>query len=161
MGKFLGINQLLDYGLYLRAIMITLFAIFIFRVNLSRLYGSHTSLDFIIYIILGAILGEAIVNKIPLLPSLVVCIIIVILYRVMALLTYKSHLFGKYIKGEEIILIKNGKLIKKNLECTRVTHHDILQSLRLQKGTPQFHLIKTAILERGGQISFEMKKNDI
>lgn len=71
MGNFLGIDELLNYGLYLRGVAITLYAIVIFRMNLSRLYGNHSALDFIIYIILGAILGEAIVNNIPLLPSLI------------------------------------------------------------------------------------------
>ncbi|MCW8384748.1 DUF421 domain-containing protein [Fluoribacter dumoffii] len=158
MEKFLGISEIFDYGLYLRGILITLYAIVIFRTNLSRLYGSHTCLDFIIYIILGAILGEAIVNNIPLLPSVIVCTIIVVMYKIMAFLTYKSHKIGKYIKGEKIILIKNGKLVKKNLDCTRVTVNDILQSLRLQNGTNDLQLVKTAILERGGEISFEMKR---
>lgn len=159
MSDFLGIDKLLDYGLYLRGIVITLYAIVIFRMNLSRLYGNHSSLDFIIYIILGAILGEAIVNNIPLLPSILTCSLIVLIYKVMAFLTYKSHRVGKYIKGEKIILIKNGTLIKKNLECTRITKNDILQSLRLQHSLSNLQGVKTAILERGGQISFQMKRN--
>ncbi|WP_454784159.1 DUF421 domain-containing protein [Legionella sp. WA2024007413] len=157
MGNFLGIDKLLDYGLYLRGIVITLYAIVIFRMNLSRLYGNHSALDFIIYIILGAILGEAIVNNIPLLPSIIVCTLIITMYRFLAFLTYKSHRIGKYIKGEKIILIKNGKFIKKNLECTRITRNDIMQSLRLQSGLSNLRLVNTAILERGGQISFQMK----
>lgn len=31
MEQFFGISELLDYGLYLRALVVTLFAIFIFR----------------------------------------------------------------------------------------------------------------------------------
>jgi uncharacterized membrane protein YcaP (DUF421 family) len=159
MEQFLGTNELLDYGLYLRGILITLYAIIIFRINLSRLYGNHSCLDFIIYIILGAILGEDIVNNIPLLPSIIVCTLIVIMYKLMAYLTYKSHRIGKYIKGDKIFLIKNGKLVKKNLECTRITVNDILQSLRLKNGTNNLEIVRTAILERGGEISFEMKRN--
>lgn len=159
MEQFFGINEVLDYGLYLRGIVITLYAIIIFRMNLSRLYGSHSSLDFIIYIILGAILGEAIVNNIPLLPSMIVSTLIVIMYKILAYLTYKSHRIGKYIKGEEITLIKNGKLINKNLKCTRVTIHDILQSLRCQYGINNIQLVKIAILERGGDISFQLKSS--
>lgn len=157
MENFLGINELLDYGLYLRGIIITLYAIVIFRMNLSRLYGSHSALDFIIFIILGAILGEAIVNNIPLLPSIIVCTLIVIMYKLMAYLTYKSHRVGRYIKGEKIILIQKGKLVKKNLEKTRITKHDIMQSLRLQCGVNTLPSVNTAILERDGQISFQMK----
>jgi uncharacterized membrane protein YcaP (DUF421 family) len=159
MEEFLGINKILDYELYLRGIIITLYAIAIFRINLSRLHGEHSCLDFIIYIILGAILGEAIVNNLPLLPSIIVCTIIVLMYRILAYLTYKSHRIGKYIKGDKITIIKDGKYIQKNLKCTRVTTNDILQSLRLQYGVNDINLVKVAILERGGQISFQLKNS--
>ncbi|MFC3907531.1 DUF421 domain-containing protein [Legionella dresdenensis] len=157
MEKFLGLNEILDYGLYLRGVCITLYAVIIFRINPSRLYGNHSALDFIIYIILGAILGEAIVNNIPLLPSMIVCTIIVLMYRALIYLTYKSHRIGKYIKGQKITIIRNGKYIKKNLQCTRLTTNDVLQALRLQYGVNSINQVKIAILERGGQISFQMK----
>lgn len=159
MEKFLGINEIYNYGLYLRGIIITLYAIIIFRINLSRLYGNHSSLDFIIYIILGAILGEAIVNNIPLLPSIIVSTLIILMYRALAYLTYKSQTLGKYIKGEKIIIIKDGNYIENNLRCTRITTNDVLQALRLQYGIDTIDSINTAILERGGQISFQMKQN--
>lgn len=156
MKSFFGITEILDYGLYFRGILVTLYAIFIFRVNLSRLYGSHSTLDFIIYIILGAILGEAIVNNIPLLPSLITCTLIVLIYRWLAYLTYKSHRLGIYLKGEKIIIVKNGKYIKKNLKYTRLTPRDVLQSLRVQHGISNIKNLKTAILERSGEISFQI-----
>ncbi|MBA2650407.1 MAG: DUF421 domain-containing protein [Legionella sp.] len=158
MEKFLGIHELFDYGLYLRGILITLYAIIIFRMNMSRLYGNHSSLDFIIYIILGAILGEAIVNNIPLLPSIIVCTIIVLIYKILAYITYKSHRIGIYIKGEGIILIKDGEYITKNLRSTRVTSNDILQALRVKTGINTIDSVKVGILERDGQISFQMKR---
>ncbi|HHF7344536.1 TPA: DUF421 domain-containing protein [Legionella feeleii] len=158
MEKFFGFGEIGDYGLYLRGLVITLYAIILFRVNLSRLYGNHSPLDFIIYIILGAILGEAIVNNIPLLPSMIVCTLIVLVYRFLAYLTYKSHGIGKYIKGEKVIIIKNGRYVRKSLQCCRITSNDILQALRLQHGINTIEPIDEAILERGGQISFMFKK---
>jgi uncharacterized membrane protein YcaP (DUF421 family) len=157
MEKFLGLSDLFNYGLYLRGIVITLYAIFLFRVNLSRLYGNHSPLDFIIYIILGAILGEAIVNNIPLLSSIIVCTLIIILYRILAYLSYKSHAIGKYIKGDKVVVVRDGKYVKANLKCCRLTSHDILQALRLQWGVKEIDCVEEAILERGGQISFILR----
>ncbi len=154
MDKFFGFSELLDYGLYFRGILITVYAIVLFRMNLSRLYGNHSPLDFIIYIILGAILGEAIVNNIPLLPSIIVCTLIVLIYRFLAYLTYKSHALGKYIKGDKVVIVKDGKYIKKSLQCCRLTTNDILQALRLQYSLEKIDSVREAILERGGQISF-------
>lgn len=157
MEEFFGFTKLDDYALYLRGVIITVYAIFIFRVNLSRIYGNHSPLDFIIYIILGAILGEAIVNNIPLLPSIVVSTLIIGIYRFLTWLTYKNHTIGKYIKGDKITLIRDGAFIQKNMEQSRVTENDVLQALRLQQGTEDLSSIHLAILERGGQISFQIK----
>lgn len=157
MDKILGWSGVFDYGLYLRGIVITLYAIVLFRANSARLFGNHSPLDFIIYIILGAILGEAIVNNIPLLPSMIVCALIVAIHRILAYLSYKSHWLGTYIKGEKVCVIKNGKYIENNMRCCRLTPHDILQALRLQHGLEKITSIKKATLERGGQISFIFK----
>lgn len=154
MEKIFGFNEIFDYSLYIRGIMITLFAIILFRANLSRLYGNHSPLDFIIYIIVGAILGEAIVNNIPLVPSIIVTSLIVCIYRCLAWVAWKSHRMGKYIKGDKVLLVKNGKYVEKNLRCCRITCHDILQTLRIQHSKTTIHSIKDSWLERDGQISF-------
>lgn len=158
MDKFLGLSELFDYELYLRGVIITLYAMILFRANSARLFGNHSTLDLVIYVILGAILGEAIVNNLPLLPSMVVSAMIIGVHRILSYLSYKSHGFGKYIKGEKITIIKNGKYIQKNLRCCRITHNDILQALRIQHSLEKIDLVKTASLERGGQISFILQK---
>lgn len=154
MEKILGLSEIFDYGLYCRGIIITIYAIILFRANSARLFGNHSPLDFIIYIILGALLGEAIVNNIPLLPSMIVCAFILAIHRFLAYLSFKSPWMGTYIKGEKMCLVKNGTYIEKNLRCCQVTPHDILQALRLQHGLKKISSIKEATLERGGQISF-------
>ncbi|MDP3560850.1 MAG: DUF421 domain-containing protein [Legionellaceae bacterium] len=159
MDNIWGLKELFDYGLYLRGVVITGYAIIIFRASSARLFGNHSPLDFIIYIILGAILGEAIVNNIPLIPSMVVCTLILSIHRILAYFCYKSRWMGKYIKGEKICIVKNGKYIEKNLRCCRITPHDILQSLRLQHSQEKIIAIKEATLERGGQISFIFKSD--
>lgn len=160
MDKFLGWSEIFDYGLYLRGMIITLYAIILFRANSARLFGNHSPLDFIIYIILGAILGEAIVNNIPLLPSMIVCAVIIAIYRFLAYLSFKSHWIGTYVKGDKICIIRNGKYIEKNIRSCRLTPHDILQALRIQHGMEKITSIKEATLERSGQISFLFKGHD-
>lgn len=157
MDKILGWTEVLDYWLYFRGIIITLYAIVLFRANSARLFGNHSPLDFIIYIILGAILGEAIVNNIPLLPSMIVCALIIAIHRFLAYLSYKSHWMGAYIKGEKICIVKNGKYIEKNIRRCQLTPNDILQALRLQHGLEKITSIKEATLERDGEISFIFK----
>lgn len=158
MDKILGISELANYGLYIRGIVITIYAIILFRASSSRLFGEHSPLDFIIFIVLGAILGEAIVNNIPLLPSMIVSLIIVFIHRLLSYLTYKSKWMGEYIKGRPIFIIENGKYIEKNLRCCRITENDLLQALRSQHSLNDVSTVKNAILERGGNISFIFNK---
>lgn len=157
MNKILGISELAHYGLYLRGIVITLYAIILFRTSSARLFGEHAPLDFIIFIVLGAILGEAIVNNIPLLPSMLVCLLIVLIHRFLAYITYKSKWMGAYIKGNTVEIITEGKYINKNLRCCRITENDLLQALRIQHSLENISTVKTATLERGGTISFIFK----
>ncbi|MBA3537274.1 MAG: DUF421 domain-containing protein [Tatlockia sp.] len=161
MDKIFGWSELFDYGLYIRGIVITLYAILLFRASSARLFGNHSPLDFIIYVILGAVLGEAIVNNIPLIPSILVCTFIVLIHRFLAYLSYKSHWIGSYIKGEKTCIVKNGKYIKKNMRCCRITPNDILQAFRLQYGLEKIASIQEASLERGGQISFILNDKTI
>ena len=157
MDKILGWSEIMDYGLYIRGVVITIYAIILFRANSTRLFGNHSPLDFIIYVILGAILGEAIVNNIPLLPSMIVCALIILIHRFLAYVSYKSHGIGVWIKGDKVSLIKNGKYNEKNLRCCRITPNDILQALRLHHSSEKIDSVKAANLERGGQISFIFK----
>ncbi|STX28349.1 Protein of uncharacterised function (DUF421) [Legionella beliardensis] len=158
LNEIIGFDKLLAYDLYIRSLVITLYALFLFRATSARLFGEHSTFDFIISIILGAILGEAIVNNIPLLPSMIACAIIVIVHRILAFLSYKSHYVGKYIKGEKIVIIKDGQYQWDKLHCCRITENDILQSLRAQHSTDDMSNVDRAILERNGEISFLFKE---
>jgi uncharacterized membrane protein YcaP (DUF421 family) len=158
MEELIGFKEILNYGLYVRGLVITFYALFLFRATSARLFGEYSSFDFIISIILGAILGEAVVNNIPLLPSMIVCAIIVIVHRMLAFLSYKSHRIGKYIKGEKMVVVKDGQYQWDKLHCCRITENDILQSLRTQHSMNNLSKVDKAILERNGEISFLFKK---
>ncbi|MGQ3888708.1 DUF421 domain-containing protein [Legionella sp. CNM-1927-20] len=157
MDELFGFSKILDYGLYIRGIVITFYSLLLFRATSVRLFGEYSTFDFIVSIVLGAILGEAVVNNLPLLPSMIVCAIIVFIHRMLAFLSYKSHYIGKYIKGEKMIIIKDGHYQWDNLHCCRLTENDILQSLRTQHSTDDISSVDRAILERNGEISFLFK----
>ncbi|WP_419420599.1 DUF421 domain-containing protein [Legionella sp. D16C41] len=157
MDELIGFSKLLNYELYLRSVIITFYSLFLFRATSARLFGEYSTFDFIISIILGAILSEAVVNNLPLLPAMVACAIIVLVHRILAYLSYKSQYIGKYIKGEKMIIIDQGKYKWDSLNCCRITENDILQSLRTQHSTDDLSRIDKAILERNGEISFIFK----
>jgi uncharacterized membrane protein YcaP (DUF421 family) len=161
MNKLLGLNELLNYNLYLRGVLLTLYAIILFRASSSRLYGNYSPLDFVIYILIGEILGETIMSNAPVLSAVIVCALIIGTHHFLSYLCYKNHSIGAYIKGKKVEIIKNGKYLEKNIRCCQLTHNDILQALRVQHGMKNIDKVREAILERDGQISFILKENNI
>lgn len=71
----------------------------------------------------------------------------------LSLVTQKSIRARKFISGQPIVLMENGKIIKKNLNKARVEINDLLTSAR---GNGYFNLadIDFAIMETTGKISF-------
>ncbi|WP_131783323.1 DUF421 domain-containing protein [Legionella gresilensis] len=158
MDQIIGFSKVLNYELYLRSVIITFYALVLFRTTSVRLIGEYSTFDFIISIVLGAILGEAVVENLPLLPAMIACAIIVTVHRLLALITYKSRSIGKYIKGEKIIIFQDENYNRDNLHSCHITENDILQSLRTQHSTDDMTEVEKAILERNGEISFIFKK---
>lgn len=68
-------------------------------------------------------------------------------------ISQKSIKARKFISGQPIILIENGKIIEKNLKKARIEINDLLTSAR---GNGYFNLadINYAIMETTGKISF-------
>ena len=71
----------------------------------------------------------------------------------LSFVTQKSIRARKFISGQPIVLMENGKIIKKNLNKARLEINDLLTSAR---GNGYFNLadIDFAIMETTGKISF-------
>jgi uncharacterized membrane protein YcaP (DUF421 family) len=110
-------------------------------------------------LILGSILGRAIVTNQPLAASLAVALLILLLHRLLAWLTFLSHDAGSVIKGSPIALIHDGKKQDYNMKWQHITVHDISESLRLSLHSEDIGAIKDAYMERSGQISIILRKN--
>lgn len=137
-----------------RAIAIFFIALLFIRVSGIRTLGTQTAFDHLTLLVLGAVLGRAIVSaQQPFFPSLAAVLVLVLLHRLTAWVTFKSHLVGKIFKGEAIVLIENGKINETNLRRTSITRQDLEESLHLFLSSDDFSDIKAAYLERSGEIS--------
>lgn len=74
-------------------------------------------------------------------------------------LTMKSINFRKYISGEPLLLIENGKLYPKNLKTAKLDTGDLLTRARSQ-GYFDISKIEYAIFENTGAISFMPKAEE-
>jgi uncharacterized membrane protein YcaP (DUF421 family) len=136
-----------------RGIIVFLFALVLIRISGRRSFGIRTPLDNIIVILLGTVLGRAIVGASPFLPVIVASLLIVLIHRCFGWLIVHSKLFAQLIEGEKIILFKDGQFIKENMDKALVCEEDIMQGVRKSALTDQLEKIDKIFIERNGEIS--------
>lgn len=156
-GEFMSTMELLssnhaDY--YIRAIVVTIYALCLFRICDTRLLGQLAAYDLLIFIILGAILGTAVIDKHLFLPSLICCLLITLLHRFFGYLSTINNFTRKYFKGDCIILYKKNKWLENNLRACSLSKDDVYQELRCNAGVDNLNTIEKIIMEKNGKISF-------
>jgi len=156
--ELVGYNdeQLTAYQMIIRAIIIFFIFLLFIRIAGTRTLGNKTIFDQIIPLILGAILGRAIVTPQPIPATLGVVLVLMLLHRLVAWLTFRTHAAGYIIKGKPLPLVRNGEIQWENLKRSHITVHDIQETMRLQGHEVKIEKIKECHLERSGKISVIM-----
>jgi len=89
---------------------------------------------------------------IPLLKGVIPIIILLAAQITLSLLSLKNQRFRKLICGAPTILIKNGKIMEKEMAQIRYNINDLLEQLRI-KDYPNLTDVEFAILETNGELS--------
>lgn len=142
----------IDY--YVRTVIVCCYSLFLFRIGNSRLFSQLAAYDLLIFIILGALLGTAIIDRDLFFSSLVCCYIITLLHRFFGYLSSRITPANKYLKGNCVILYEDNEWIKDNMQACSLNKADIYQELRSCLGINTLDSIKKIIMERNGKISF-------
>lgn len=142
----------------LRAMVIFIITLILLRIAGRRSFGMKSPFDNIIVILLGAILSRAVVGASEFLPTIGAATVIAVLHRLGAWLGALNLRFGVLIKGQKIVLFKNGRLDSDNMRRALISESDLYASLRNNMNVESFDSIESAYMENNGQISF-VKKN--
>lgn len=129
----------------------------------KRAIGEIPVFDFLIVIILGAVVGADIADpKIEHLPTVITIIFIGLFQRVVANWKISNRKIGRLLTLEPTVVIHNGKFIDKNLKKIRYSIDNILQMLR-EKNVFDISEVETAIIEANGTLSVLKKpqKNSV
>ena len=149
------VGKLQTFQMVDRAIVIFFVAILLVRISGIRTLGKQNAFDNLTALMLGAIMGRAVVAaEQPFFGSILATLVIMLLHRLLSWITFYSKKTGLLFKGRDLLLIKDGKRIQKNLERTNITEADILEALRKDVNTSSLDKIREVILERSGEISF-------
>ena len=142
----------------LRTVLIYAATLAIVRVGSKRFLSQATAFDAIVAIMLGSIMSRAINGSAPFLPTLAAGLILVGLHWVIAAIAYSSDWFGTLVKGQPVLLIKDGRLNEEGLRGSSVSHQDLKEALRIESHATDPKSVKLAYLERNGGISVIPRK---
>ncbi|WP_070000061.1 DUF421 domain-containing protein [Cellulosilyticum sp. I15G10I2] len=129
----------------------------------KRAIGELPVFDFLIIVILGAIVGADIADpEIKHLPTAVAIISVGIIQRLVASLKISNRKIGRLITFEPTIVVQNGKFLDKSLKKIHYSIDNILQMLR-EKDIFDISEVETAIIESSGNLSVlkKPKKNTV
>jgi uncharacterized membrane protein YcaP (DUF421 family) len=137
-----------------RAIVIFISALIAIRTGDKRSLARKTAFDVTLIVILGAILSRAINGSASFFPTLVASFVLVFIHRVFAWLGFRWHWFGSLLKGRPASLIEHGQLNRAAMRRHCVSQDDLEEDLRLSLNEEELAKVRSARLERSGDVSF-------
>jgi uncharacterized membrane protein YcaP (DUF421 family) len=151
----LNVEKLETIQMIIRAIIVFFISLLFVRISGIRVFGRQAAFDQLTALMLGAVMGRVIVSADqPFFGTIIAAFVIMVLHRLVAYITFLSKKTGTLLKGSELVLIKDGKMQYDNMKRATITKEDITEALRQDLNTDTLDQIKTAYLERSGEISF-------
>ncbi len=154
----LDTQRLSECQMVVRAVVAFFTALIFIRIAGIRTLGKQSAFDTLTLLMLGAIMGRAVVSaQSSFFGSLLAALAIMLLHRFISWITFKNKSIRKIIEGESILLMKDGIKISKNLSKSLITEEDILESARQSANLGNCNEVQEAYLERSGEISIIKK----
>ncbi len=96
-------------------------------------------------------------DDIPVLSSLSLVFLLVALEVLSSYLSIKSRAYRTLLQGHSVLIIKEGKIVKRNLKMIRYSNDDLIEALRL-KDVFDIETVQYAYIETNGSVSVQLKK---
>jgi uncharacterized membrane protein YcaP (DUF421 family) len=134
------------------------YAWMLIRISGRRSFGIKTPPDNIIVILLGTLLGRAVVGVSPAGPIAATTLVTVLLHRFICYAGVRWKPVRRLLEGDKITLFSDGKFNHENLRRAMVTQEDVFRSMRKLMQTDDVAAIQRAYMERNGKITVVRKR---
>jgi uncharacterized membrane protein YcaP (DUF421 family) len=161
MNDWWGINENISpLEIAARSAVMFIVALLLMRMAGMRPFGKGEPFDNIITFLIGGILSRGVVGATPFFSTVFSMAVIIIIHKIFAKLSIYSKWFGAKVKGEKVLLFREGAFLEKNMNHVNITEHDIMEDLRLTIQSDSLAGINEVYMERTGEISFVKKKDE-
>jgi uncharacterized membrane protein YcaP (DUF421 family) len=137
----------------LRGVVVFLATLLMVRCGDRRFLSQKTAFDAVLGFILASMLARAVNGTAAFFPTLGGGLVLVLLHRMLAFWSHRSHALGVLIKGRSDVIVRDGILDEVATRRNRVSEHDLLEDLRLNGNVSAVADASLAVLERNGYIS--------
>ncbi len=135
------------------------FATLIFiRISGRRSFGQRSPFDHVIVVLLGATLSRVIVGASAAVPTLIASLVLVLIHRAVAWACVRSQTLESLTVGVERELFRDGQFNEREMSAALVTRRDVAEAVRQELGTHDLGKVRSANLERNGEISLIRKE---
>lgn len=141
----------------LKSIILVLSGMTLLRIAGRKSISQMTIIQTVVMISIGSIIIQPIIEK-SIIRTIVASATFVFTLMLIEYIVLKFNVTEKFIIGKEKIVIQDGKFVTENLRKLRTTTNEIKMRLRLQ-GISNVSDVKTATLERNGQLGYELMKD--
>jgi uncharacterized membrane protein YcaP (DUF421 family) len=137
-----------------RGLCVYLFVYVVFRVLGKRSLAEITTFDFVLLLIISETTTDALIGEDYSLLAcfIMVCTLVGVDY-LFTLIKMRSKTFQVLSEGAPLVIVDNGKPLKKRMEKSKVDEEDVMEAARSLHGLERMDQVKYAVLERDGSIS--------
>jgi uncharacterized membrane protein YcaP (DUF421 family) len=137
----------------LRGIIVFIASLTMVRLGNKRFLARMSAFDAILGFILASMLARAVNGSASFFPTLGGGFVLVWLHSLLASAAYRSHWFGRLVKGRPDVLVHNGKSNPEKMRSNKISEHDLLEEARLNGQVLEVSDIRQATIERNGEVS--------
>jgi hypothetical protein len=143
----------------MRAIVVFVCALLLIRISGRRSFGQRSPFDYVVAILLGAIMSRVVVGAAPVIPTLAASLVLVLAHRALAWACVRSRPLERWVVGAEREVYCGGHFNDKQMSAALVSQTDVFQTVRQKLGATDLSGVYAAILECNGEISL-IRKSD-
>src|SRR5688500_9088616 len=142
----------------IRGLIVYVFLLIVFRIAGKRTLSEATAFELVLLLIISETTQQAMVNNDHSMTNAAILIFTLVGADIVLSFTKQwLPMLDPVLDGTAVILLRDGKLLKRRMNSERVDTSDILEAAREQEGLENLAQIKLAVLERSGQISIVPK----
>ena len=136
-----------------RGFLVFAWGVLLVRSGDRRLLGRNAGFDMLLVVVLGSVLSRAVNGQAPFFPTLGVSGFLVALHHLLSMATAKSDWFSRLLKGNAVVVVRNGKIDRQVMARLQLTPDDLDENLRLNGNIHDVSKVHEARLERNGAVS--------